>query len=149
MTFIFLQWLSFITEYLSIYLRTLFTPYIINLYFTFICGLGLKYFAEIARHCMKSVLIRSFSGPHFPEFRLNTERYSGSLCFRSKWRKIRARKPPNTDTFHAVRTLKKNSNLEAVSRSLLIKVFLKFRKTDGKTLLSESFLSCKLKHCTE
>ena len=26
-------------------------------------------------HCMKSVRIRSFSGPYFPSFRLNTERY--------------------------------------------------------------------------
>ena len=27
-------------------------------------------------HCVKSVLIRSFSGPYFPAFGLNTERYS-------------------------------------------------------------------------
>ena len=27
-------------------------------------------------HCVKSVLIRSYSGPHFPAFGLNTERYS-------------------------------------------------------------------------
>ena len=27
-------------------------------------------------HCVKSVRIRSFSGPHFPAFGLNTERYS-------------------------------------------------------------------------
>ena len=26
-------------------------------------------------HCMKSVRIRSFSGPYFPAFGLNTERY--------------------------------------------------------------------------
>ena len=29
----------------------------------------------ICFHCVKSVLIRSFSGPYFPTFRLNTERY--------------------------------------------------------------------------
>ena len=27
-------------------------------------------------HCVKSVRIWSYSGPHFPEFGLNTERYS-------------------------------------------------------------------------
>ena len=31
-------------------------------------------------HCVKSVRIRSFSGPYFPAFGLNTERYSVSLC---------------------------------------------------------------------
>ena len=30
-------------------------------------------------HCVKSVCIRSYSGPYFPAFRLNTERYSVSL----------------------------------------------------------------------
>ena len=30
-------------------------------------------------HCVKSVRIRSYSGPYFPAFRLNTERYSVSL----------------------------------------------------------------------
>ena len=43
-------------------------------------------------HCVKSVLIRSFSGPYFPAFGLNTKRYS--VC--------RTRKTPNTDTFYAV-----------------------------------------------
>ena len=31
-------------------------------------------------HCAKSVHIRSYSGPHFPAFGLNTERYGVSLC---------------------------------------------------------------------
>ena len=42
----------------------------------------------------KSVRIRSFSGPYFPAF--------GSLLIQSKCRKIRTRKTPNRDTFHAV-----------------------------------------------
>ena len=33
----------------------------------------------LALHCVKCVRIRSYSGPHFPAFRLNTERYSVSL----------------------------------------------------------------------
>ena len=28
-------------------------------------------------HCVKNIRIRSFSGPHFPTFGLNTERYGG------------------------------------------------------------------------
>ena len=52
---------------------------------------------------MKSVCIRSFSGPFFPAFRLNTWRYSVSLCIQSECRKMRTRKIPNTETFLAVR----------------------------------------------
>ena len=33
-------------------------------------------------HCVKSVCIRSYSGPHFPAFGLNTERYRVSLRMR-------------------------------------------------------------------
>ena len=51
---------------------------------------------------MKSVRIRSFSGPMFLAFGLNTERYSASLLIQSKCGKIRTRKTPNTDNFHAV-----------------------------------------------
>ena len=46
--------------------------------------------------------IRSFSGPYFPAFRLNTEKYSVSLLIKSEYRKMRTRKTQNTDTFHAV-----------------------------------------------
>ena len=44
--------------------------------------------------CVKSVPIRSFSGPYFSAFGLNTERYSVSLCIQSKCRKTRTRKLP-------------------------------------------------------
>ena len=53
-------------------------------------------------HYVKIVGIRSFSGPYFPAFGLNTERYSVSLRIRSECRKIRTRKSPNTGTFDAV-----------------------------------------------
>ena len=53
-------------------------------------------------HCVKSVRIRSFSGPYFPAFGLNTERYGVSLLIQSECRKTRARKTPNTDTFYIV-----------------------------------------------
>ena len=52
---------------------------------------------------LKSVWIRSFSGPYFPSFGLNTEKYGVSLRIQSECGKIRTRKTPNTDTFHAVR----------------------------------------------
>ena len=53
-------------------------------------------------HCVKSVRIPSFSGSYFPAFALNMERYSVSLHIHSECGKIRTRKTPNTDTFHAV-----------------------------------------------
>ena len=46
--------------------------------------------------------IRSYSGPYFPAFGLNTERYSVSLHIQSECGKIRTRITPNTDTFYAV-----------------------------------------------
>ena len=52
--------------------------------------------------CVKSVRICSFSGPHFPKFGLNTERYGVSFRIQSKCGKIQTSKTPNTDTFHAV-----------------------------------------------
>ena len=52
--------------------------------------------------CVESVRIQSFSGPHFPAFGLNRERYGVSLCVQSECGKIRTRKTPNTDTFEAL-----------------------------------------------
>ena len=55
------------------------------------------------QHCVKSVRVRSYSGPHFPAFfRLNTERYSLSLCIQSKCGKMRTRITSNTGAFYAV-----------------------------------------------
>ena len=53
-------------------------------------------------HCVKSVRIQSYSGPHFPTLELNTERYGVSLRILSKCGKMRTRITPNTDTFCAV-----------------------------------------------
>ena len=36
------------------------------------------------KHCVKGVRIRSYSGPHFPVFGLNTDRYGVSLSIQSK-----------------------------------------------------------------
>ena len=43
-----------------------------------------------------------FSGPHFPVFGLNTEIYGINLRVQPEYRKIRTRKSPYFDTFHAV-----------------------------------------------
>ena len=53
-------------------------------------------------HCVKNVSIRSYSGPHFPAFGLNTERYGVSFRIQTKCGKVRSRITPNTDTSHAV-----------------------------------------------
>ena len=51
---------------------------------------------------LTSVRIRSYSGPYFPAFGLNTERYRVSLRIQPKCGKMLTRMTPNTDTFHAV-----------------------------------------------
>ena len=53
-------------------------------------------------HYVKSARIRSFSGPYFSAFGLNTDRYVVSLCIQSEYGKIWTRKTPNRDFFHAV-----------------------------------------------
>ena len=52
--------------------------------------------------CVKIICIRSYSGPHFPTFGLNTERYSVSLRVQSECGKMRTRITSNTDTFHSM-----------------------------------------------
>ena len=53
-------------------------------------------------HCKKCDRIRSFSGPYFLPFGLNTETYSVNLRIHSECGKIRTRKTPNRHTFCAV-----------------------------------------------
>ena len=57
------------------------------------------------KHWVKSVCIPSYSGPYFPTFGLNTERYTLSLRIQSKCGKIWTRINPNTDTFCAVKMM--------------------------------------------
>ena len=64
--------------------------------------LGKEETISLTPHCVKSVHIRSYYGPHFPAFGLNTERYSVSLRIESKCGKIRTRITPNIDTFYTV-----------------------------------------------
>ena len=62
----------------------------------------LRSWAYRHQHCVKSVHIRSFSGPYFPVFGLNTRRTTVSLRSQSECEKIRVSKTPNKETFHAV-----------------------------------------------
>ena len=55
-------------------------------------------------HCVKNARIRSYYGPHFPAFGLNT------LRIRSECGKIWTRITPNTDTFYAVGHLDKRDS---------------------------------------
>ena len=49
-------------------------------------------------HCLKIVPTWSFSGPHFPAFKLNTMIYSVNLYIQSQCRDILTRRTPNTGT---------------------------------------------------
>ena len=53
-------------------------------------------------HCVKSVRIWCYSGPHFPAFGLSTERYGVSLRIQSECRKMRTRITLDTNTSHAI-----------------------------------------------
>ena len=65
-----------------------------------LCFLCFIYLTGWTNFCVKSVRIRSFSGPYFPSLGVKTERYS--VYIQSVCGKIRTRKTHNTDTFHAV-----------------------------------------------
>ena len=55
---------------------------------------------QIVSHCVKSVQIRSFSGPYFPAFGMNTEKYSEILSQNAG--KYGQEKTTYLGTFHAV-----------------------------------------------
>ena len=59
--------------------------------------------------CVKSVPIWNFSGPCFSASAPNADRYSVSLGIQPICEKIRTRKTPNTDTFHASSVARKFS----------------------------------------
>ena len=60
------------------------------------------YFKIKRQHSVKGVRIRSYSGPYFPVFGVNTERYSVSLLIQSECGKTQTRITPITHTFYAV-----------------------------------------------
>ena len=104
------------------------------------------------KHCVKSVCIRSYSGPYFPAYGPNTERYGVSLRIHSECGKIWTRITPNTDTFYAVligifkcfRSIMRNRNKELISLSLNLKFssYLHILSIQLKKRAQE--ISCKL-----
>ena len=91
-----------------------------------------------ALHWVKSVRIRSYSGPYFPVFRLNTE---VSLCIQSEWEKIRTRVTPITDSFYAVWfSQESNLNLKnALFRNSLFYCKLSFLHKSAKPSFLDNF----------
>ena len=80
--------------------------YLLILHF-FTSQLVIRQQLDKTNYCVKSVRIRSYSGPHFPAFGLNTERYFVSLRIQSECGKIRTRITLNADTFRAMNTSKR------------------------------------------
>ena len=74
-------------------------------------------------HCVKSICIRSYSGPHLPAFGLNTERYRVSICVHSERGKIRTRITSNTDTFYSV-TFERNGSRNATQGEIHFMIHL-------------------------
>ena len=64
--------------------------------------LFIKVLYYINKHCVKSVRIRSFSGPYFPAFGLNGEILRISPCSAQMRESADQKKTPYLDTFHAV-----------------------------------------------
>ena len=94
---------------------------------------------QIRMHCVKSGHIWNFSGPGFSSFGLNTEIYRVNLFSQSKCGKMRTRKTPNTDTFHAVWSyLLKKLLMEDFTS--LFPVLLVFEKIPGRSALLASEL---------
>ena len=60
-----------------------------------------KFSKDSVQHCVKTVHIWRYSGPHFPAFGLNSERQEVSLRIRSECGKIWTRITPNTETLQA------------------------------------------------
>ena len=82
-------------------------------------------------HCVKNVRIRSNSGPYFPAFGLNTERYSVSLRIQSECGKIRTRITPNRDTFYGV------LSINLLSKKITNNESFHFSPTDHERILKE------------
>ena len=74
------------------------------LFFRLLKMLGADQICQQNKHGVKSVLIRSFSSPYLHALGLNTES-DDSLPFQPECRKMRAKKTPKVDAFHAVKVL--------------------------------------------
>ena len=69
----------------------------VNFYLNHIKNLYQNFKLVFDKHCVKNVLIRSYSVPHFPSFGLNP--------YLVRMQEMRIRITPNTDTFYANKEL--------------------------------------------
>ena len=76
---------------------------------------------------IKKFRIWSFSGPHFPTFELNKERYSFSFRIQPECGNIRTRKTPNTDIFHKLWIMIENIIIENISGWEIVVTLTSFR----------------------
>ena len=97
------------------------------------------------RYCVESLLIWSYSGPHFTVFGLNAERYSLSLPIQSECGKIRTTIAPNTDTFYAGRLF---ANLRCGLRLFLKALKLHLKNKSLHYIRAESYHNCNFR-CTK
>lgn len=67
-------------------------------------------------HCLKSVLIWSFSCQCFLVFRLNKERYFVSLHIQSIWGQIRTRKTPNISSHISISSVSMETITDTCAR---------------------------------
>ena len=86
---------------------------------------------------VKSVRIRSFSGPYFLALGLNTRRYGVSPRIQYECGKIRTRKTPNEDNFYAVVSNKKSGPF-----TLFCQAFVFYHIFIAKELTSLLLVEC-------
>ena len=114
--------------------------------------LDFSFFAG-AELCVKMSKKGVFSGPYFPAFEMNTERYFVLLRIQSKCGKYGPEKTPHLDTFHTVagtaRTsegeLRKNKlQLQAyfISNTFISNARLKLAENQASKLSNTLWLNC-------
>ena len=93
---------SALPDFIRRWIKELFTDAKIGKFIHNCCHAGSNSAAMTMNiHCVKSIRIRSYSGPHFSVGGLKTERYFVSLRIQSEYEKMRTRITPNMDTFYA------------------------------------------------
>ena len=97
-------------------------------------------------HSVKSVRTLGYSGPHFPAFGLNTERYGVFLRIHFKCGKLWTRITPNTDTFQAVIVTLVLKLLEEV---ILVKTMLNCKKFFSKSKIKNATSKLETSHYTK
>ena len=131
---LFLQSLHWWVLPTSFYGYTNMAFYVLSIFFLFITSQDIRKDADVIFIITAwSVRIRSYSGPDFSAFKLDTKKYSVSLRIQSECGKIWTRITPNTETFYAAKT---NSN------NLIVP-----NRTKFSTKLSHSWVDINCKTC--